>query len=362
MSLEPTKRRTGAVVPIVLRICAAATLLVLLKLILGGLAPAEALRWLAYLALPWAALAPLLLPLLERMCRTETRRLGGLTWWGVGALLPVLHAALALVATVLLGDLAVARYRVFVMQLWFTHDALLFDFLVLAILTGATSQRLLRESMRTRREDAYRLSRSLSDSRMHNLAMQLNPHFLFNTLNGVAVLIDKAHNSEARAMLGELSNFLRRTLRSHREKWVSLEEELDFTRQYLRIEQYRFGTRLHCSEECEPLALQARIPPILLQPLVENAIVHGLAEREGECRLVLECRLYDRWLIIQIFDNGDGFAAQEDPLNKGGIGLNNVQARLREIYGDNFFELSLARRADGTLVTLKLPSYKDSQF
>ena len=215
--------------------------------------------------------------------------------------------------------------------------------------------------MRTRTEDAYQLSRRLSDSRMRSLAMQLNPHFLFNTLNGVAVLIDKAHSSEARAMLGELSNFLRKVLSNHHEKWVRLEEELDCIRQYLCIEQYRFGTRLHCSEECEPLALQARIPPLLLQPLVENAIVHGLAEREGECRLVLECRLYDRWLIIQIFDSGDGFDTQENPLNKGGIGLNNVQARLQEIYGDNF-ELSLARHAEGTLVTLKLPSYKDSQF
>lgn len=342
-------------------IWAAAMGLVLLEMALGGLPPAQALRWLLYLALPWVLLAPWLLRLLERNFNSGTRRLGRARLWGVGVLLPVLHAALALAGAILVAGLTTADYRGFVAELLLARGALLFDLLVFAFLAGMVRQRQLQATMRAHTEDAYRLSRRLSDSRMRSLAMQLNPHFLFNTLNGVAVLIDKAHNDEARAMLGELSNFLRRILGNRDEKWVCLEDELDFTRQYLRIEQYRFGTRLHSSEECEPLALQARIPPMLLQPLVENAIVHGLAAHEGECRLALDCRLYDRWLIIEVFDNGEGFDEHEDPLQKGGVGLGNVQARLREIYGDNF-SLTFTRRSDGTLVTLKLPAYKDSQF
>lgn len=108
-------------------------------------------------------------------------------------------------------------------------------------------------------------------------------------------------------------------------------------------------------------ALAARIPPMLLQPLFENATVHGLADKEGECRLAFECRLYDRWLHILIFDNGDGFDATQPAAPPGGIGLANVQARLREAYGDHN-SLQIEKKPDGTLVTLKMPAYKDSQF
>jgi sensor histidine kinase YesM len=219
----------------------------------------------------------------------------------------------------------------------------------------------LRRQLLERDQSARALHRHLADSRLQALKMQLNPHFLFNTLNGLAVLIDKQDNARARDMLDELSKFLRQTLRSHTEKWTSLEQELEFIRQYLRIEQYRFGERLTWFEECEPLALSAKVPPMLLQPLFENAIVHGLADKQGECRLGFECRLYDRFLIIMIFDNGGTFDERSDPLEGGGIGLANVQARLREVYGE-IFSLKIEKKADGTLVTLKIPSYKDSQF
>jgi len=219
----------------------------------------------------------------------------------------------------------------------------------------------LRRQLRDREQSARALHRHLADSRLQALKMQLNPHFLFNTLNGLAVLIDKQDNARARDMLDELSGFLRRTLRSHDEKWISLEQELEFIRQYLRIEQYRFGERLTWFEDCEPMTLGAKVPSMLLQPLFENAIVHGLADKQGECRIGFECRLYDRWLFITIFDNGGKFDGETDPLDNAGIGLSNIQARLREVYGENF-ALKIEKKDEGTLVTLKLPAYKDSQF
>jgi sensor histidine kinase YesM len=209
--------------------------------------------------------------------------------------------------------------------------------------------------------DAAKLHAQLYEVRLQTLKLQLNPHFLFNTLNGLGVLIDKNENERARNMLGELSRFLRQTLRNPKEKWVTLEKELDMVRQYLAIEQYRFGARLTYHEECEPLALSARIPPMLLQPLFENAIVHGLSNKEGPCRLSFECRLYDRYLVILVFDNGDDFNEALDPLLKGGIGLGNIQSRLQELYGQNY-TLNIEKKPDGTLVTLKIPSYQDAQF
>jgi LytS/YehU family sensor histidine kinase len=233
--------------------------------------------------------------------------------------------------------------------------------LLIALLIWQRQVQGMRVRLREKDAELYRLGRSLADSKLQGLRMQLNPHFLFNTLNGLSVLIDKEENARARRMLDELSAFLRQTLRTHREKWISLEQELDYARQYLRIEQYRFGSRLTCFEDCEPLALAAKVPPMLLQPLFENAIVHGLADKEGECRLGFECRLYDRYLIIMIFDNGDSYDPKAEPSPKGGVGLANVRERLQEAYGTHY-SLQIEKKPDGTLVTLKLPSYKDSQF
>lgn len=246
--------------------------------------------------------------------------------------------------------------RLMVTELW-----LLFDVLVFVVWAAGASLVQLRRQLLEQREGVFVLERRLADSRLQSLKMQLNPHFLFNTLNGLAVLIDKQENARARDMLDELSRFLRQTLRSHNRKWTSLEQELEFIRQYLRIERYRFGERLTWFEDCEPLALAAKVPPMLLQPLFENAIVHGLADKQGECRLGFECRLYDRYLVILIFDNGDKLDTHDDPLDNAGIGLSNVQARLREVYGEHY-SLKIEKKTDGTLVTLKLPAYKDSQF
>jgi two-component system LytT family sensor kinase len=326
------------------------------------------LRWTLNLWLPWLLLLPLMQIFLARFAfvpeftaKSVSVYLGGLL------LVVVFHTAIIAAGWFLramVTDAGISTFENYAFMLNFfmwQNGFILFDAAIFALLAASSSVHTLKTQLRAKELDAFKLSRSLTDSRLQTLKMQLNPHFLFNSLNGVSVLIDKSENARARDMLGELSSFLRQTLRNPKEKWVSLAKELEFVKMYLNIEQYRFGKRLTYFEECEPLALEAKLPPMLLQPLFENAIVHGLADKQGPCRLSFECRLYDRYLIMLIFDNGENFNEISDPLHKGGIGLSNIQDRLREVYGDNY-SLSIEKKSDGTLVTLKVPSYKDSHF
>ncbi len=321
--------------------------------------------WTIYFWLPWVVLLPLVQKFLSRVPFMSTRRRRATRVYFAWLLMLLIIHALLIVLIQLLRDLmfsdALNNYGAVLNGFLVQQGFALFDAGVFAMLAAGNSFRSLQDRLRAEEVDAFRLSRSLTDSRLQSLKMQLNPHFLFNSLNGVSVLIDKNENAQAREMLGELSSFLRQTLRNPREKWVSLDKELEFVKMYLRIEQFRFGKRLTYFEECEPLALAAKVPPMLLQPLFENAIVHGLSNKQGPCRLSFECRLYDRYLIILIFDNGENFEEISDPLHKGGIGLSNIQDRLREVYGENY-ALGIEKKPDGTLVTLKLPAYKDSQF
>lgn len=334
------------------------------SLLTGNFQSIEALAtiraWALYFWSPWLLLAGLVRVWLQRFpfvpefgLRTAVRF--------VAALLVLLlsHAALILLILQLPANNPVGTADAG--TLLFREGYALLDIVLFTLLAAGSSFRALRSRVREHEQQAWSLNRNLADAKLQTLKMQLNPHFLFNTLNGLAVLIDKQQNEQARAMLGELSSFLRQTLRNSKEKWVTLDRELEFVKQYLKIEQYRFGKRLTYFEECEPLALAARIPPLLLQPLFENAIVHGLADKEGECRIGFECRLYDRWLILMIFDNGNSFDDTADLVHEGGIGLANVRGRLQEIYGANN-SLGIEKRPDGTLVTLKIPAYKDSQF
>jgi hypothetical protein len=343
----------------------------LLHVLLGQISavpPADPDHWLLYFGLPWILLAPALVYVTDRFQRLPVYdRFNTFFLAACGVILPTIHTLLimlliaALPRQSIMIDTTLLQRGMNLAFLLLQQGFLLFDVLIIVAVFAVAALRLQQKQLHYNDQESYRLNRHLAETRLQNLSMQLNPHFLFNTLNGLSVLIDKQDNEQASEMVGELSKFLRQVLRTTREKWVTLEQELEFIRQYLRIEQYRFGKRLTWFEDCEPLALTAHIPPMLLQPLFENAIVHGLADKQGDCRLGFECRLYDRFLILHVFDNGDGLDEAHDTQNKSGIGLTNVKARLRELYGDSY-SLNIERKADGTMVTLKLPAFKDSQF
>ncbi len=195
----------------------------------------------------------------------------------------------------------------------------------------------------------------LLKARMDALSSQINPHFLFNTLNTVASLV-RYDPDLARVVVVKLSNILRRLLRKH-ETFVPLREELDFIDDYLDIEVARFGRdKLQIFKEVDELALESFVPSMLLQPLVENAIKHGLTPKleGGEIRLRTHRR--DGRLAIEIEDNGMGIPPERlGAVYDGGIGISNVRERLRLLYGDDFrMEISSAE-GRGTRIRVEVP-------
>ena len=175
----------------------------------------------------------------------------------------------------------------------------------------------------------------LMAARVEALASQINPHFLFNTLTSISSLI-RSKPETARMLIVKLSGLLRRLLRSQ-EHFVTLREELEAIDEYLDIESIRFGARLRIEKTIDPASLDVVVPSMLLQPLVENAIKHGLSPKVGEGRLTISSTRAEGHAIIDIIDNGVGVGpAHVERVKAGGIGLRNVNERLRVIYGANY--------------------------
>lgn len=196
---------------------------------------------------------------------------------------------------------------------------------------------------------------SLLAARMEALASQINPHFLFNTLNTIASLT-RLNPTAARELLVKLSNILRRLLRKH-EGFVPLRDELDFIEDYLDIEMVRFGPeKLQFYKEIDASTLDAIVPSMLLQPLVENSIRHGLGPRleGGEIRLKT-MRLNGR-LVIEVADNGVGIEEERIPeVYSSGIGISNVHERLKVLYGKDFALRVESQPGAGTSVRIEIP-------
>jgi two-component system LytT family sensor kinase len=175
----------------------------------------------------------------------------------------------------------------------------------------------------------------LMESRLDALASQINPHFLFNTLTSISSLT-RSHPETARTLIVKLSGLLRRLLRSQ-DHFVSLREELEAIDEYLDIESIRFGPQLKIEKHIDPATLDLIVPSMILQPLVENSIKHGLGQKLGEGRITIRSLRERDHAIIDVIDNGIGFASGEAGRVKGtGIGLRNVNERLRVIYGANY--------------------------
>jgi two-component system LytT family sensor kinase len=200
----------------------------------------------------------------------------------------------------------------------------------------------------------------LLKARMDALSSQINPHFLFNTLNTVSALI-RFDPDTARGVVLKLSNILRRLLRKH-ETFVPLREELEFIDDYLDIEVARFGRdNLEIVKRLDADTLEAFVPSMLLQPLVENCLKHGLAPRLEGGKIQLRTVIRDGRLQIEIEDNGIGISEEKMPhVYVEGIGLSNVRERLRVLYGADF-QLEIASKpGEGTLIRIDIPELTSS--
>jgi len=196
--------------------------------------------------------------------------------------------------------------------------------------------------------------RLLLQARMEALQSQINPHFLFNTLNSVSSLV-RFDPDTARVMIVKLSNILRRLLRKG-DNFVRLREEFDFIDDYLDIEVVRFGKdKLRVVKELEPESLEAIVPSMILQPLVENSIKHGLAGKIEGGSIHLRSRIVDGKLVIEVEDDGVGVDAASND-NGTGIGLANVQERLSVLYGNAARIEMDSQQKVGTTVRIVLPS------
>jgi two-component sensor histidine kinase len=204
---------------------------------------------------------------------------------------------------------------------------------------------------RERESQQARLAAQLAEARLGALRMQLNPHFLFNSLNAITVLVRDQKTREASRMLELLSGVLRQVLQNEKRQEVTLDDELRFTQQYLAIEQVRFSDRLQVLWEIEPGVREALVPEFILQPLVENAIRHGVAKRSEAGNIVITAREADADLMLSVEDNGPGYR----PTSDVGVGISNTRARLKTLFGEAG-ELEILRGADsGTVATLRFP-------
>ena len=195
----------------------------------------------------------------------------------------------------------------------------------------------------------------LLKARMDALTSQINPHFLFNTLNTVSSLI-RFDPDMARGVVLKLSNILRRLLRKH-ETFVPLREELEFIDDYLDIEVIRFGRdKLQIFKEIDEETLDAFVPSMLLQPMIENAIKHGLAPRLEGGQIHIRTHRRDGRLAIEIDDNGMGMSPERLlEVYGGGIGISNVHERLRLLYGDQFKMDIRSQEGEGTQIRIEIP-------
>jgi LytS/YehU family sensor histidine kinase len=207
---------------------------------------------------------------------------------------------------------------------------------------------------RERELRSSRLESQLAQAQLEVLRMQLHPHFLFNTLHAVSTLLHRDPDA-ADEMLSQLSDLLRMTLENFGLQEVTLGEELEFIRRYLDIQQARFQDRLRITFDVPAETLDARVPNQALQPIVENAIHHGLEEATGTGTIEIRARGRASMLQLSVRDSGPGLSAEWHVSQQEGIGLSNTRARLQQLYGP-LASLDLSNHPrGGTLVTLLIP-------
>lgn len=230
---------------------------------------------------------------------------------------------------------------------YFGVDTLIYCMIVGIVMTAAYA-----EESRERAVRAARLQAQLAEAQLHALGAQLQPHFLFNTLHAISALV-RHDPRRAEQLIARMSELLREMLDNGNRVECSLEEELAFLEKYIDIQEARFGPRLQVSFEIHPETLGVQVPRLVLQPLVENAVRHGIARRSEPGHVVVGAACADGMLTLTVRDDGAGLPPGGVP--RMGVGLSTTRARLAQLYGDAQ-ELTIAPAAErGTLCTIRIP-------
>ncbi len=236
-------------------------------------------------------------------------------------------------------------------------SAILLDFSVLAAWSGLYYGINFYLLVEQQREQLLTLGAQASSAQLAMLRYQLNPHFLFNTLNSISTLVLLKQTDRANAMLSRLASFLRYTLVSEPEGTVTVSQEIETLKLYLDIEKMRFDERLRTSFDIDPAASAATMPSLLLQPLVENAIKYGVTPKEEGADIAVAARRFGNRVQIRVSDTGPGSSLTEAmarSVESTGVGLANIRDRLTQAYGaDHRFDIQAG--PDGFAVDIDIP-------
>jgi LytS/YehU family sensor histidine kinase len=211
-----------------------------------------------------------------------------------------------------------------------------------------------RERLALQQTEAARLNAELSKAQLNALRRQIEPHFLFNTLNAIAGLVRERKNDVAVVMIAGLSDFLRRVVEDSNRQQVPLGEELEFAQKYLDIQKMRFAERLQVTIDVSTELFPAQVPSLILQPMVENAVKHGIAKRvQGGTIRIAALRSNGR-LTLSVYNDGPSLPAEWEK-TRSGVGISNVRTRLQSLYAGEF-ELSIKNQDPGGVeVSVSVP-------
>jgi hypothetical protein len=314
------------------------------------------LAWQALTWSYWAALTPALFRLCERFgdAPLAWRRIGLLAAIG-GVLIAAHQIVSAAVVLTLQPYVPIESYTLpsALEQVTRTHviaDVLVYLMLVVAGRMLAFGRRARRLAIRE-----AQLETDVARARLEALRLEIQPHFLFNTLNSIAALIRIRSNDQALKMLLGLSELMRATIDRTPSQVTTWPLELAFTKGYVELQQVRFGDRLDVAYTIDAATDACLVPAFLLQPIVENAFRHGIGNKAGRCRLELRASMAAGRLRVTIRDDGAGVPAGFDLERDAGTGLSNIRTRLRNLYGAPASLSVGAAPGGGTLVVLELP-------
>jgi two-component system LytT family sensor kinase len=308
--------------------------------------------------LPWALMTTLVLGLGFRFRLRALKSSRLLTWLAhIAACLAagLISSAWTAFLEALLIPYALAAPRPFTELLFVEFFNRISSFLLLyaAILTVAYVLDA-RERLSFHQTETARLNEQLSKAQLNALRRQIEPHFLFNTLNSIAGLVREGRNDSAVSTIAGLSDFLRRTLADSTRQEVPLWEEMEFAQRYLDIQKVRFADRLQLSVDVPSELYPAQVPSLILQPMVENAIKHGIAKRAQGGAIRIAASRNNGMLTLRVSNDGPSLAADWETL-RSGIGISNVRTRLESLYGDAS-EMSMRNQNTGGVeVSVSLP-------